>query len=43
MLESIKDDGDYLIPDERCCYFHKHIGEEKIRKIADKAIKAYVS
>ena len=43
MLESIKYDVDYLVPDERCCYFHKHIGEERIRKIADTAIKAYVS
>ena len=40
MVESITDDGDYLVPDARCCYFHKHIGEHAVRKAADAAILA---
>ena len=41
MVESMSDDGDYLIPDQRCCYFHKHIGEAAVRAAADEAIKKY--
>lgn len=40
MVESITEDGDYLVPDQRCCYFHKHIGEQAVREIADAAILA---
>ena len=40
MIEGITDDGDYLVPDERCCYFHKHIGEQAVREAADAAILA---
>ena len=40
MVEGITDDGDYLVPDLRCCYFHKHIGEQAVRKAADAAILA---
>ena len=40
MLADITDDGDYLVPDKRCCYFHKHIGEDEVRKVADEAIAA---
>lgn len=40
MVESITEDGDYLVPDQRCCYFHKHIGEQTVRQIADAAILA---
>jgi len=40
MVESITDAGDYLVPDERCCYFHKHIGEQAVRDAADAAIRA---
>ena len=41
MIEGITDDGDYLVPDDRCCYFHKHIGEEAVRAVADAAIKKF--
>ena len=41
MLEGITDEGDYLVPDSRCCYFHKHIGEAAVRKVADEAIRKY--
>lgn len=34
MLQDITDDGDYLVPDSRTCYFHKHIGEEAVREVA---------
>ncbi|MBR3316473.1 MAG: radical SAM protein [Atopobiaceae bacterium] len=40
MVEDITDDGDYLVPDGRCCYFHKHIGEQAVRDAADAAIRA---
>lgn len=39
MLQDITDDGDYLVPDSRCCYFHKNIGEKAVREVADEAIK----
>ena len=38
MLNNKTDDGDYLVPDQRCCYFHKHIGEQKVREVADREI-----
>ena len=38
MVESMTEDGDYLMHDERICYFHKNIGEDAVRKIADEAI-----
>lgn len=38
MVEGITDEGDYLVPDPRCCYFHKHFGEEAVRKVCDEAI-----
>ena len=38
MVQSMSEEGDYLIPDQRCCYFHKHIGEAAVREIADAAI-----
>ena len=40
MVEDITDDGDYLVPDQRCCFFHKNIGEQALREIADAAILA---
>ena len=39
MIEGITDDGDFLVPDNRCCYFHKHIGEQAVRAAADGAIE----
>ena len=41
MVESASEEGDYLIPDQRTCHFHKHIGEEEVRKVADEAIAKY--
>lgn len=41
MVEGITDEGDYLVPDSRFCYFHKHIGEEAVRAVADAAIARY--
>lgn len=41
MLEGITDDGDFLVPDPHSCYFHKHVGEEMIRKTADEAIAKF--
>ena len=31
MVESASEDGNYMIPDQRCCYFHKNIGEDEVR------------
>ena len=41
MVESITDEGDYLVPDARCCWFYKHIGENAVRAVADAAIMKY--
>ena len=41
MIEGITDEGDYLVPDKRCCYFHKHIGEAAVRAVADAAIRQF--
>ena len=38
MVQDMTDDGDWLVPDQRCCYFHKHIGEQAVRDVADAAI-----
>lgn len=40
MVSSITEEGDYLVPDQRLCYFHKHIGEAAVRSVADGAIRA---
>ena len=40
MVQGITDDGDYLVPDPRICYFHKHVGEQVVREVADAAILA---
>ena len=42
MLEGISEDGDFLRPDSRTCYFFKHIGEQAVRDAADSAIAKYV-
>jgi len=41
MVECMNEEGDYLIPDRRICYFHRNIGEEAVRQIADEAIQKY--
>ena len=41
MVEGITDEGDYLVPDGRCCSFHRHIGEDAVRAVADAAIQKY--
>lgn len=40
MVEGITDDGDFLVPDQKCCFFHKNVGEQTVREIADAAILA---
>ena len=40
MVQGITDDGDFLVPDKRTCFFHKHIGEQAVRETADAAILA---
>lgn len=39
MVADISDDGNYLIPDKRVCYAHKHIGIDNIKKFIDDAIE----
>lgn len=34
MVEGITDEGDFLVPDRRACYFHKYIGADAVRKTA---------
>jgi radical SAM protein with 4Fe4S-binding SPASM domain len=41
MVESMTEEGDFLVPDKRTCYFHKHIGADAVRKVADEVIKVY--
>ncbi len=41
MLQDMTDDGDYIVPDQRSCYFFKHIGEAAVREAADAAIRKY--
>ena len=41
MVDSMTDDGDFLVPEQRCCYFNKHSGAA-VRKVADEAIKEFV-
>ena len=41
MVADITDEGDYLVPDRQCCYFHKHVGEQAVRETADAAIAQY--
>ena len=40
MVQDITDDGDFLVPDKRICYFYKHICEAAVREAADAAILA---
>ncbi len=39
MVEDITDDGDYLVPDQKTCFFHKHVGEAAVREVADAAVR----
>ena len=41
MLAGITDDGDYLVPDPVCCYFHKYIGQNAVREVTDAAISRF--
>lgn len=43
LVEGMTEEGDYLVPDHRCCYFHKHIGEQAVREAADAAIRGQES
>lgn len=39
MAEGMSKTGSCLSKDDRCCYFHKNIGEKAVRDTADKAIE----
>ncbi|MBR6028783.1 MAG: hypothetical protein IKP40_06785 [Clostridia bacterium] len=41
MVEGITDEGGCLVPDARCCYFHRRIAKAAVRAVADAAIKKY--
>ena len=41
MLEGTTPEGNYLHRDERICWFFKNVGEDKVRSIADAAIKEF--
>ena len=41
MLEDMTEDGDFLVPDGRTCFFYKHVGEGAVRAVADKAIEQF--
>ena len=32
MLNGITEEGNYLVPDPMACWFHKHVGEEGVRR-----------
>jgi len=38
MVASMTEEGDYLVPDKRCCYFFKHIGADAVHEVADAAL-----
>ncbi len=39
MLNGIRDDGDFLVPDPQICWFHKNVGEQGVRAVADAALE----
>ena len=39
MAEGLAQSGSYLAKDPRCCNFHKNIGEQAVREVADRAIE----
>ena len=41
MVDSISEEGNYLIPHQAICHFFKNIGEDAVRTVADKAIEQY--
>jgi radical SAM protein with 4Fe4S-binding SPASM domain len=41
MVDSISEEGNYLIPHQAICHFFKNIGEDAVRAVADKAIEQY--
>ena len=38
MVQDMTEDGDFLVPDSRCCWFHKYVGESGVREVADAAL-----
>lgn len=40
MAEGMSRTGSCLSRDERCCYFHRHIGEAAVREVADRSVAA---
>lgn len=43
MVAGTTSDGDFLNYDPHCCWFHKNVGEAKVRAVADAAIAKYAS
>ena len=41
LVQDMSEDGDYLIPDQRVCWFFKHIGVDAVKEVADAAISRY--
>lgn len=41
MVEGTTADGNWLHYDPHCCWFHKNVGEQAVREVADAAIKKY--
>ena len=41
MLESMTEEGDYLVRDEKICWFFKNVGEAAVREVADAAIAKF--
>jgi radical SAM protein with 4Fe4S-binding SPASM domain len=41
LVQDMSEDGDYLIPDHRTCWFFKNIGDDGVRNIADEAISLF--
>ena len=40
MAQDMTDDGDFLVPEARCCFFWKHVGKDAVRDVVDAAIAA---
>jgi radical SAM protein with 4Fe4S-binding SPASM domain len=43
LVQDISENGDYLVPDKRRCWFFKNIGIEAVKIIADAAIDRYIN
>jgi radical SAM protein with 4Fe4S-binding SPASM domain len=41
LAQNMTQEGDFLIPDSRICYFFKNVGADAVKQIADQAIRNY--